>query len=204
MAGKAKRMGYWTYRSFDNPLTAGENRCKGEKIWTCFEERGYYRKTVTNLGGVLGVISYSNSVPSCAYCSDVDKKKNVKRMRLQMAQMDWNDEHVLAAVRLFRDKEYKELIAELPDLTERYGYSIHINDLARLNLSQDFSINWSGGNVNGTFWLEDRTGNTIISCYVNFRSNSLFWDREDQAAMLEYLRDHGGRFLNVYIGVPNR
>jgi len=197
---EGKNMAYWTYRSFDNPLKEGESLCSGSKIWICYEERGYYRETLTNLGGVLGVISYSNSVPSCKYCSDEEKGKNILAIRQQMTQMQWSDEYVLAAIRLFRDKDCEELISELPDLSKRCDYSFHINDLVKLNLSQEFSINWGGGIVNGSFWLEDIKGNIFVSCYVNFRSNSLSWEREDQATVLKYLRRNGGRFLDVYIG----
>lgn len=185
-------MSYWTDREFDMPLKEGEKRCLGEKKWTCYERRGQYRETVTNLGGVLGVINYHNSVPFC-------DAANINIMRKQMTQMDWDDQYVIKAISLFRSKKYESLIGELPNLTLKNTMRFFsIFTLDRLLDNSDLSIKWEGGAVNGSLWIE-KNGERIVDCYVNFRDNFLSWNRDDQKKVLEYLRVHGGRFLNVYI-----
>lgn len=200
-------MSYWTDRNFDEPLEKGEKKCEAEKIFVCFESiQRNPKKTTTNLGGVLGV-EVKNSVPN-NFEFGITKsqiKDNKEVMKNQISLMDWDDELILAAMYLFRKKGYKSLIRYIPDFfNENQIRRFSKTTLRLLNLNKNIKIYWSGGIVNGTLSLTSKKNEPIMSSYINFRYNSLAFDRPDQTAVLNYLSENGGRFLQTYIGRPEK
>jgi len=71
--------------------------------------------------------------------------------------------------------------------------------LKALFIHEKYHLETIGSLVNGRLNVVDQNGKIFQSCYYNLRENFLSAELEDQAIMLDFLKQQGGRFLATYI-----
>lgn len=185
---------YRPHEEFEVLLSNGQSCCKTARLWHVFEGRGQKRAMLTNLGGVLGCWQENNDVPYNRNQAHVDV------MREELMSMDWNDDLVLAAICLLKNKGYDNLIDLLPDLTQPNKFSFYYGHILKaLFIHEKYHLETIGSLVNGRLNVVDQNGKIFQSCYYNLRENFLSAELEDQAIMLDFLKQQGGRFLATYI-----